>query len=96
MNATIDIEATQAKAPKPTKSKALCSGCYNDVYNHGCGGAKECWSFAKATVEKRLMIPVDLRPPYKFPPRWVLSCYRPQRVCNVKPEAINEEGFWKS
>ena len=77
------------------KAKSMCEGCRDDVYNHGCGGAKECWNYPKATVEQRLLIPVDLRPPYKMKPRTVLSCYRPERVCNVKPEAIGPDGYWK-
>jgi hypothetical protein len=82
---------------KPTKSVNLCAGCRDDFYNgHNPYGVKQCWSFPKATVEKRLMIPVDLRPPYDpKSARWALSCYHPERVCNVKPEAIGKDGFWK-
>lgn len=82
---------------KPTKSISLCSGCRDDFYNgHNPYGVKQCWNFPKATVEKRLMIPVDLRPPYDLKSaRWVLSCYHPERTCNVKPEAIGADGFWK-
>ncbi len=79
---------------KPAKSKQLCSGCYNDVYNHGCGGAKECWSFSGSTVEKRIMIHVDQVPPYKQKPQWVLSCFKPQRMVAAKPKAIGKDGFW--
>ena len=80
---------------KPAKSILLCSGCRDDFYNDKNPlGVKRCWMFSTATVEKRLMIPVDLRPPYKFPPKWVLSCYHPDRVCNVKPEVIDKEGYW--
>lgn len=82
---------------KPSKSISLCAGCRDNFYN-GLNpmGVKQCWSFPTATVEKRFMIPVDLRPPYNpKSARWVLSCYHPERVCNVKPEAITKAGFWK-
>jgi hypothetical protein len=81
---------------KPSKKIQLCNGCRDDFYNdHNPYGVKKCWSFKGATVEKRLIIPVDLKPPYKFPPKWVLSCYHPERTVNVKPAAINKDGFWR-
>lgn len=81
---------------KPCKNKSLCNGCRDDFYNgHNPYGVQECWNYPKAQVVKRLMIPVDMPPPYKFAPRWVLSCYHPERVVNVKPEAIGRDGFWK-
>lgn len=77
--------------------KKDCQGCYNNDYNHGLGGAKECWSFdkEKELVEK-YAIPVDLPPPYtkalieKVPP-----CYTVQRYVYVNPEVINEKGYWR-
>jgi len=78
--------------------KEDCYGCYNDDYNRGLGGAKECWSFAKdqKLVEKYL-IPVDMRPPYskdmikKVPP-----CYKKQKFVCVDPKAIKKDGYWKN
>lgn len=62
------------KTIKPTKS--MCSGCYNNQYNHGLGGAKECWSFSDAKVVDKLAYPnihctSSQRQNYKK----TLSCY---------------------
>lgn len=77
--------------------KSDCIGCYDNVYNHDLGGAKECWSFdEKKKLEKRYMIFVELQPPYgkhlivKVPP-----CYTKQKYCMVKVENIDSKGFWK-
>ena len=79
---------------KPTKRD--CDGCYNDVYNHGCGGATECWSFKDATMVKKLDIPVDLGPPYKhLKPTSRPSCYKAQRYVRVAKEALTNDGYWK-
>lgn len=43
------------KTLKPAKS--MCSGCYNNQYNHGLGGAKECWSFQDAKVVDKIAYP---------------------------------------
>ena len=78
---------------KPTQSD--CSGCYNDVYNHGCGGAKQCWSFAGATMVKKYDIHVDAMPPYrglKLISR--PSCYKAQRWVRVDASAIGKDGYW--
>ena len=80
---------------KPKKSIQLCAGCYNNFYNgNNPYGVAQCWSFPKAQVAKRLKIPVDMRPPYKFPPQWTLSCHQPKGYVQVKPEAITKEGYW--
>ena len=82
---------------KPRKEKSLCLRCRDNFYNgNNSFGIKECWKFRSAKVVKRFMIPVDMRPPYNFDPEWVLSCYHPERVCNVKPESLTKDGFWKS
>jgi hypothetical protein len=78
------------------KSKAMCVGCYNDDYNHGLGGAKECWSYESAVIIKRLAIPVDRSPPYD--PKSAeptMSCYRKQRWVYVKPEVLDDSGYWR-
>jgi hypothetical protein len=36
--------------PRTTPTKAMCTGCYEDDYNHGLGGATECWLFKTARV----------------------------------------------
>lgn len=78
------------------KSKNMCSGCYNNDYNHGLGGSKECWSYESAKVEKKIEISVDMPPPYdKDRARPVLSCFRKQRYVQVKPENLTHDGYWK-
>lgn len=82
---------------KPSKSISLCSGCRDNFYNgNNPYGVPRCWHFESAKVVKRMMIPVDMRPPYLFEPEWVLSCYHPERTCNVKPEALTKDGYWKA
>jgi len=34
-------------------NKKHCKGCYCDDYNHGLGGAQECWSFKNARLIMR-------------------------------------------
>ena len=77
--------------------KEDCKGCYNDDYNNGLGGAKECWHFdEKQELVDKLVIHVDARPPYdkndtqKIPP-----CYTKQRYVCVKPEALDSNGRWR-
>ena len=78
------------------KSVSMCVGCRDNFYNGNNDlGVKQCWNFPKATVEQRMMIPIDMRPPYTFPTKTVLSCYSPPRVANVKPESLTTDGFWK-
>lgn len=81
---------------KPKKDRQLCRGCYHEDYWHGLGGAKACWSFKSAKVEKRLAIAVDRSPPYpKDAAQWTMSCYNRKRMVYVKPAALNSEGYWK-
>ena len=77
--------------------KKHCSGCYNDDYNHGLGGAKECFNFdINQRLVKKYRMHIDQPPPYgkdqivKVPP-----CYREQKYAHVDLDAINEKGFWK-
>ncbi len=79
------------------KSKSMCSGCYNDDYNHGLGGSKECWSYDGAEIIDRIAIPVDLAPPYdKDNAKPMMSCFNRKRMVYVKPSALREDGYWKS
>lgn len=79
-----------------TKSKQACAGCYNDDYNHGLGGSKECWSFESATMFPRIAISVDQSPPYdKDQAKQMMSCYTRKRMVYVKPEALDDLGYWK-
>lgn len=66
--------------------KKYCAGCYNDIYNHGAGGAKECWSFADAELVMKKEVHIDQRPPWDQKPRKFLSCYHKQRYVYVNPD----------
>lgn len=78
------------------KNKSMCAGCYNDEYNNGLGGAKECWSFKDAKVVKRIPVHIDQMPPYdKKSAREMLSCYRRPQMCYPLPENLDDKGFWK-
>lgn len=79
-----------------SKSKDACAGCYNDDYNHGLGGAKECFSFSSAEIIKRLAVGVNQVPPFnKNLAEPMMSCYTQRGMCYVKPEDLTEKGFWK-
>jgi hypothetical protein len=73
-----------------------CSGCRNNFYNgNNPMGIKECWSLKSAKLVKRLLIPVDMPPPYTgMPKRTVPDCYHVERYVTVKPEAIRKDGYW--
>jgi hypothetical protein len=84
------------KETKPKKSKSLCSGCYNNDYNHGLGGSKECWSFKDGKIIKRIAIPVHMRPPYDVKnARYTMNCFNKKGYCYVKPENLTKDGFWR-
>lgn len=78
------------------KSKEACVGCYNDDYNHGLGGAKECWSFDSAKIISRLGVRVDQSPPYdKDQARPMMSCYQQKRMVYIEPKVLRDDGYWK-
>ena len=76
-------------------NKSHCVGCYNDVYNHGLGGAKQCWSFDESSLEKRYVIPVNMEPPYrKAMIKLIPNCFIKEGFCFVKPSCIDDKGYW--
>lgn len=78
------------------KTKQNCNGCYNNDYNYGLGGSKECWSYESAEIIPRIGIPVDMPPPYdKDSAQPTMSCYQKKRYVFVKPEALTDRGYWK-
>lgn len=78
------------------KSKEMCGGCYCNDYNYGLGGSKECWNYKNATIEKKIQIHVDQRPPYNLKSaKQILSCYHKSRYVYVKPENLTSDGYWK-
>ena len=64
------------KLIKPLKDKTLCGGCYNNDYNWGLGGAKECWSFKSAKITRRKQVPLDQVPPWTQLPIYKFNCYQ--------------------
>lgn len=78
------------------KDKEMCAGCYNNEYNYGLGGAKECWSFKSAKVIDRIPIGVDQPPPYdKSTARKMLSCFNRRRMAYPSPDDLTSTGYWK-
>ena len=61
--------------------KRKCQGCHNDIYNHGAGGAKECFSLKTAKIIFRKEVHVDQIPPYKQAAKRFPSCYNKPRFC---------------
>ena len=78
-------------------TKGDCSGCRDNFYNgHNELGVKECWCFKDAKMEKRLLIPIHLPPPYNAKEaRLMPNCYRGQGYVAVKPDALDSRGFWR-
>lgn len=78
-------------------TKQDCAGCYNNFYNgNNPYGVQECWSFKTATLEQRIDVPVDLRPPYThLKPRLRPTCYKGKGYVHIKPEALTKDGYWK-
>jgi len=75
--------------------KTKCIGCYNDIYNHGAGGAKECWMFKTAKLVRKIEVHVDQRPPYHQKSRFYPTCYSKQRYAYIVPRLLNKKGYWK-
>ena len=69
--------------------KSHCSGCYCDDYNHGLGGAKECWNFKKAKVIFRKEVHVNQVPPWNQKAKRFPTCYSKSRYVYVSPDRIN-------
>lgn len=66
--------------------KSKCSGCYNDDYNHGLGGAKECWYYKDAKLIMRKEVPIDQVPPWNQKPKRRPDCYQKRRYVYVGPD----------
>lgn len=78
------------------KTKEACCGCYNDDYNRGLGGSKECWSYKSAKIIKRIGISVHRPPPYdKDSAEPMMDCYTRKQMVYVNPEVLDDKGFWK-
>jgi len=66
--------------------KRNCVGCYFNDYNHGLGGATECWSFKTAKLVWRKKVHIDQKPPWKQKAVRVPNCYTQQRYVYVGPD----------
>jgi len=69
--------------------KDKCIGCYNNIYNNGAGGAKECWSFKTAKVVWRKMVHADQIPPYTQKAIRVPDCYHKPRYFYIDAKRQN-------
>ena len=66
-----------------SKSKAMCSGCRDDYYNHNREGG--CWCFKTAKIVTRIRVGIWELPPYgKNRKEKVLSCYSPDGYAMLK------------
>lgn len=64
------------KSQSKIAKKIHCQGCYNNDYNHGLGGAKECWSLDSAKLIKRKKVGINDVPPWIWKAEKYLSCYQ--------------------
>jgi len=79
------------------KSKRMCVGCYNNEYNFGLGGAKECWSYEDAKIVPKITMSINESPPYnKDRAKPTMSCYHQSQMAYVSPDALKADGYWKS
>jgi hypothetical protein len=60
-----------------------CAGCYRDVYNKGCGGAKRCYMLPKMRLILRKEVHVNQAPPWTQKPRKLPSCYSRERFVYI-------------
>lgn len=68
-------------------NKRYCSGCRNDVYNHGFRGTDECWSLKDAKVVKRKEVHISDVPPWNTQPiKKVNNCYQRPKYAYVDPD----------
>lgn len=78
-------------------TKADCSGCRDDFYNHGNHSTtSECWMFKDAQMVDRIRIGIWQNPPYPLGTVRVPSCKHEQGNCLIKREALTDEGIWRS
>lgn len=84
ISSNADGRAIITETHKALKKKA-CAGCYNDDYNRGLGGAKECWSLDTMYVTLRRRVHRDEVPPWRAAPEALPSCYQQRGYIFVKP-----------
>lgn len=78
-----------SESPTRTRKSDGCRGCYNDVYNHGLGGARACWHLATAQNVVNVEVHIDKPPPYlSEKPAERFKCYRRQRFAYLSVEYV--------
>jgi len=72
-----------------TEKLKHCAGCYNNDYNHGLGGATECWALKSMKLIKRKAVHVDQVPPWNQKAKLTPSCHRKPHHIYVGPNVTN-------
>ena len=67
-----------------TKTKSMCSGCYNDFYNQTRSDG--CWHFVSAKIVDRTKVGIWQNPPYVWKPQTTLSCHDPNGSVWIKQD----------
>ena len=76
--------------------KIDCSGCIDDVYNHGYRGMYECLKFHDAVLVPQYVIFNSRLPPFdKSLIMEVPDCYQLSNHSVVSTDKIDESGYWK-
>ena len=60
-----------------------CAGCHDDVYNHGCGGAKQCWQLESMKLIKRKEVHISQVPPWNQKAQLFPNCYHKPKYVYV-------------
>jgi hypothetical protein len=74
-----------------------CSGCENDFYNGKNNlGVDRCWNADSAKLVNRILVTVDMPPPYKrLSEREVPNCYKEKGYVKVAKETLTADGYWR-
>jgi hypothetical protein len=77
--------------------KQFCRGCRDNFYNgNNDYGVKECWLLEDAKREPRLLIPINMPPPYtSLKPQSLPTCYHADGYSTVKPDSLTTDGYWR-
>ena len=79
-------------------SKKYCIGCKDNYYNYGNNSdIGECWMLKSAKLEKKLDIPMDMRPPYDKNKKFLTkkpSCFKKKGYCRVSLDSLDSNGYW--
>ena len=69
--------------------KENCSGCYNNIYNCGAGGARECFYFKDAKLVWKKEVHINQCPPFNQKTKRFPSCYRKPQYCYIDANIKN-------